>query len=522
MASACWKRSTIVATALLIAASSVARAAAGDVDPTFGQGGRVDVSCCSLLAIDPSGRPLVGRAESMAGETQVEVRRYTSDGAPDPTFGDGGIATLTVPFDLLARSLLAASDGGVLLAGWKMAGPLPGDIADGVIIRFETDGGLDATFGHDGILVDPRIIAPRFVLAPNGDIVAASTAVARYLPNGSPDGAFGDGGLVHVDLVGGSPGDVGVLPDGRIVLASTDLTGPDELSVFLSALTPEGAIDAEFGDGGVVFDEAAGSAGHLVVQPAGRLLIGETQFDASFPQGHTSVVIAAFTFAGEPDGTFGSGGRATVDLGPNEDGTGPIAVAPDSSIFVIGSTVTAFDPANGDTMSSKTVLVRFTADGLVDTGFGDGGLVELPPIDGRNAVPVTVVVQPDGRPIVQAATIDDRRYLVRLLIDDQATPADVARRLAQLVDEVESLMPDGPERRKLLRTLARATSLGLDEPGAAGNRKAVKKARKAIGAFLARLGSDRSQALLTDEAATRLRHLADAIRLDLDALALGG
>ena len=82
-----------VAAAALVALAtlSLASAAGGDLDPTFGDGGRVVTrlgagSAAMSLALQPNGKIVVA---GVAGSAPVLVR-YEGDGALDPTFGVGG------------------------------------------------------------------------------------------------------------------------------------------------------------------------------------------------------------------------------------------------------------------------------------------------------------------------------------------------------------------------------------------------------------------------------------------------
>ncbi len=78
-------------------------------------------------------------------------------------------------------------------------------------------------------------------------------AVARYLPDGSLDPAFGNDGAVTTDVDPQGP-DVAraeaLTPDGRIVAAG--YTSPEELSrnVALAQYLPNGALDPEFANSG--------------------------------------------------------------------------------------------------------------------------------------------------------------------------------------------------------------------------------------------------------------------------------
>src|SRR5947208_12281935 len=118
-----------IAAALLL--PSMADAAPGDLDPSFGGGGTVttpfggDVGGELLsVAIDSRGRIVAGGfSGSSSGPGYFTFARYRSDGSLDPSFGTGGIATT----DLEGTVFSVAIDrrGRIVAAGYTRT--VPGD-----------------------------------------------------------------------------------------------------------------------------------------------------------------------------------------------------------------------------------------------------------------------------------------------------------------------------------------------------------------------------------------------------------
>jgi uncharacterized delta-60 repeat protein len=138
--------------------------------------------------------------------------RLTPAGELDPTFDGDGI----MPLGLMgvARAVLSAGDDGILVGG-DDRGTTPRGL---FLARFDRDGVPDATFGVGGVVTDSTV-APTagidgivedgagcvVVAGAKGDVAETrQVAIARYLPDGSPDPTFGAGGGVTAP-VGSSP-----------------------------------------------------------------------------------------------------------------------------------------------------------------------------------------------------------------------------------------------------------------------------------------------------------------------------
>lgn len=215
----------------------------GELDTTFGLDGvaRINPGPASAylrdLRLDAQGRVLLAGSYDTIG--QVLVARLDPSGALDPSFGGDGIVTHDLgPGNIdTAEELRLLADGRLVVAGTiDRQAPMRDDL---LVVRFESDGELDPTFGGgDGwVALDSGSTGDRgdaLAIDGAGRIVVAGKSgyyvstegralVARFTADGVPDPSFGGGdGFVIHDL---APNDdeslwsVQVESDGRIVAA---------------------------------------------------------------------------------------------------------------------------------------------------------------------------------------------------------------------------------------------------------------------------------------------------------------
>ncbi len=89
----------------------------------------------------------------MGGDNDFAVVRYLSDGTPDPSFGNGGVAFVDVgsgSSDVATGLAIQPQDGKVVVCGDS---DVNGD-SDFAAARLDTNGNLDAAFGG-GTVVAP-------------------------------------------------------------------------------------------------------------------------------------------------------------------------------------------------------------------------------------------------------------------------------------------------------------------------------------------------------------------------------
>src|SRR5215831_12753665 len=99
--------------------------------------------------------------------------------------------------------------------------------------------------------------------------------------------------------------------------------------------------------------------------------------------------------SGQLDPSFGSGGKVITDLFGSPDAIAALAVQPDGKIVAAG---VSFDPS---LMARVISMVRYNADGSIDSSFGIGGKVSTSFFGQRLRSSVAAItLQPDGKIIV--------------------------------------------------------------------------------------------------------------------------
>ncbi len=240
----------IVAT---LASPPSARAADGDLDQTFGTGGQVttdlarSTDIANAVAMQPDGKLIVVgttyRNNDYSGE-DFFVTRYNTNGSVDTTFGRAGKVRTDFPgLAAVPSSVVIQPDGKIIVAGGAF--PLFTFLGDFKIVRYNSSGSLDTSFGDGGIVTTSfpgqGSYANAVALQPDGKIIAAGTdfvnfssednsdtdfGLERYNADGSPDSTFGSGGQVTTDFDGFNDDTFSILvqPDGKLVAVGSAKT----------------------------------------------------------------------------------------------------------------------------------------------------------------------------------------------------------------------------------------------------------------------------------------------------------
>lgn len=352
------------------------------------------------VAIQADGKILVGGYSDNALQSNYDYAlvRYNSDGTLDTGFGvDGKVVTAIGLSDDEAKSLCVQSDGKILLAGqsWN------GEQWAFTVVRYNSDGSLDSSFGSQGIVISPIAFSEYgndVTLQADGKILLAGSswdgskwnfAVARYNSDGSPDTTFGDDGSLTVDMGAyGSAGyEVLVQPDGKILLTGVS----DYHGTAMLRLNADGSLDQSYGSNGkIITDFQWGVSSALL--PDGKLLVAGSLIDGTF-----NFAVAKYNSDGSPDTGFGVNGLATYDFAGNESGS-DIVVQPDGKILIVGTG--AVDAGNG----TDFALIRLNADGGLDASFDGDGYVSSA-IGTWNDSGLGIALQDDGRIVVVGRAI---------------------------------------------------------------------------------------------------------------------
>jgi uncharacterized delta-60 repeat protein len=344
----------------------------GSPDSAFGTSGRVltrvgaATSGAHAVALQSDGRlVLAGSAfANSAGEGELAVVRYTSDGTPDPAFGVGGMVLTQIGSSSAeARGIAVQSDGRIVVAGTVFSNGATDD--DFALARYEPDGTLDRSFGNDGILTTdfgaaasgtPDRLAT-VLIQPDGKIIAVGSsgghqgkfAIARYTSNGALDQAFGTGGKIVSDLEGSAQAYAAAgEPGGKIVVAG-GLGSADNVAFVLARYTSDGNLDTGFGSGGIVttsFDGGGSGARALTIRDDGKILAVGSGYGpgagaaAANAQQPVNGGFAAARFL--PDGTrdtqFGMSGTVVITVGDAGSMPAALGVQADGKLVAAGLT----------------------------------------------------------------------------------------------------------------------------------------------------------------------------------------
>ncbi len=426
-----------VAAAVMAASVAVApsvAAAGGDLDPSFGVGGRVAVLPFGSsrggngIAFQTDGKIVVAGAVPVNPEwtrQRFAVARFDVDGTLDPTFGDDGfVSTIFQPGTKCyedAKAVVVQSDGRIVAAGLTSCSWVAGD--DGpwafALARYNVDGTPDPTFGDNGAVITNFGTPARhsaevtaLALEPDGKIVAAGRAdggfaLARYETDGTLDTTFSDNGRVKTDFTPQFDylNDIVVQPDGKIVAGGTGavfMVDTDKLSprTVLARYNIDGTLDESFGRDGKVTTwfrsgrcTGASESFGLALQPDGRIVEGGTAVCAAAYD--VRWALARYLPNGRLDQTFGGDGRVVTIFRAKEGEAdwmwGGVAIQTDGKIVAAGATGSA---------DIHFTLARYRTRGRLDTTFGNDGRVRTRfgkrPRCASGAW-TGLAIQPDGR-----------------------------------------------------------------------------------------------------------------------------
>lgn len=376
---------------------------AGTVDPSFATAGfavtdfpgAAPDDVAYAVAVQPDGKIVAaGVSSPVEGLPTFAVARYLPDGTLDAAFEDGGRLVSRVGTAGIASDVVVAANGTVVVAG---------TVTEGFgLLRLEASGRPDTTFGDDGIVLGPGNLVSfsRVALQSDGRILVAglvgpgtsNIGLFRYRGDGTLDPTFGVGGVVSTTA--GSDVAVRALlvqSDGRILVggSGSGVTTIGDGTFLLARYLGDGTLDGEFGDGGIVrTDVTPGARSRIVtlsVSADGGILalgVGGQPPRASGNGG--ALFLARYRPDGSLDASFGAGGIVPSAIAIND--AAPIAVQADGKILI----------GDGLRFTGPASVRRLSADGSVDTAFGDDGIFAVHVRPNDDSAILALALQPDG------------------------------------------------------------------------------------------------------------------------------
>ncbi len=329
----------------------------------------------------------------------------------DPTFdGDGVVFTPVGPSSNAGSAVVVDSAGRIVVAGTSSNG-LEGQF---VLIRYNSDGSLDTSFGTNGIVTTDfssgTDSASSVAIDSQGRIIVAGTsnnnfAVARYNPDGSLDTTFDSDGKVTTSVgSGGASGNsVAIQTDDKIVVTGEANNGSNDDFAVVRYNT-DGSLDTSFDSDGIVLTDlnsnSADQSYAVAIDSSGKIIVA----GRSYVTFDVDVAVARYNTDGSLDTSFDSDGIVITDL----NGTGSaeqanaVAIDENDRIVVAGNT------------NSDFAVFRYNTDGSLDTAFDSDGKQTVG--FGNSAYATSVAIDSNGK-IILAGNAGDGFAVARLDAD---------------------------------------------------------------------------------------------------------
>ena len=272
----------------------------GTLDATFGSGGTVvtdfgpnDRDSAFGFLIQSDGKIVLAGSTCerfASSECDFALARYDNNGNLDPTFGTGGRVVSGFGTTDIIYTIAQQKDKKLVVGGYR-------DL-DFAIARYNPDGTLDSSFGTSGLVITEfgvtnyNAAVEKILIQDNGKIIAVGFdtnttygfAMARYNPtDGSLDTSFGTGGLVTAGLYAWGR-DAVLQEDGKIVVVGSTSFNLPTTDFAIARFNFDGSVDTTFGGGDPLFDidglvktdfnAQTDYALTAAIQPDGKLVVG--------------------------------------------------------------------------------------------------------------------------------------------------------------------------------------------------------------------------------------------------------
>ncbi len=311
----------------------------GSMDTSYGIGGWVIVningsSAANAIKLQPDGKIVLAGTGNGDGKLDFAAVRLNPNGSLDPSFGNGGIATVPIGSAAIANALTIAPDGKLALGGTATLAH-----NEFAAARLNPNGSLDPTFGQNGTTtLPPPAAAWGMVQQNDGKLILAGQTTtpnnnqaymaARLTTTGTLDTSYGRGGTVVVPIGSHAIANAIALQpsDGKVILAGNAYTNTSVAATV--RLTTGGNLDPTYGNGGISTFTYWNAVNAVVIQPGdNKIVIGGT--------GATAVRLDA---DGTIDQGFGDGGTVTVRIGSSSDAANGVTTQPATGGIVLAGT----------------------------------------------------------------------------------------------------------------------------------------------------------------------------------------
>lgn len=277
------------------------------------------------------------------------------------------------------------------------------------LIRYDTDGTLDRSFGTNGKVTTEITnsygddICHSVSIFNNGKIIAVGTsngklAIAYYNTDGSLDTSVNNtgnnSGKVYDALLNGKWHASAIYNDRKFIVAGYTMVSSNFIFT-VARYNNDRTLDRTFGTGLVTtnFGGTKEFANSIVVQKDGKIIVaGRGKINNNY-----NFILARYNDDGLLDTTFGTAGIIITAVVNNINSKcNSIALQSDSSIIAGGIV--------DDGVDYKFALVKYTKNGNIATGFGTNGIIITSIYSGTNTIQCSSIGIQDNNHIIVGGT----------------------------------------------------------------------------------------------------------------------
>ncbi len=369
------------------------------------------------IAVQDDGKIIIAGYSSNGSDHDGLLARYNADGSLDTTFGTDGFALQPIGTGTdVWREVVIADDGSILASGFTWNG----SDYDMAVARYLNDGALDTTFATNGIFTIDILGGTDYsygiVLQDDGKMViggytsdesesSRNGAVVRLNTDGSLDTSFGGDGIVTTNIEHRFWGYKPLIQtDGKILLGGWAEMFSTGLDFAVVRYNTDGSLDTTFGGGDGIATHAWTTTHDLgypiALQPDGKIVqVGYYNPDREF-------LVARFNSDGAIDTSFDAVGMVLTDIGSGDSSAWNVTVQPDGKILVAGY--------SNDGSGNDFTLVRYNTDGSLDTSFDDDG-IQTTDFYGGDDIARDVQLLPSGKILVSGLVHNGTDYDIALV-----------------------------------------------------------------------------------------------------------
>ncbi len=298
------------------------------------------------------------------------------------------------------KGVAVQPDGKILLGGYTWAG----GTGDFVVVRLNSDGSYDSSFGNNGISIldsgKTEVLSAIKLLA-DGRIITSgyvndNFAMAALKADGSIDSSFGEGGWVVTPFENAFSYTtaIGIDHAGRILLTGMVMGNDATTKIGLARYSANGSLDSTFGTDGKLIYGYRGNNDYgigIAIQADGKIVVAGHSYLMSIPVLQYDIIAVRFNDDGRLDSSYGTDGVALARVGA-QNYTSRMLMQPDEKIVIVGNLI------NGNDYNA--IILRFSKEGNLDTDFNTTGYFAIDMGVDKSVEGTAVALQDDGKAIL--------------------------------------------------------------------------------------------------------------------------